>query len=290
MSSSETSLFDFNKSDNSATSQISALVKALEGPDYSYIKAMATPGELGAGIKAGDVNADLNAINDYVNVLISGKGPARVGDSNQPIGDRYFLNTGAKCKGVTIEGDCAKKKSGCPVVAEGDAGLVPRFTVINNIPSGKSSIFPTKLSSTGTAFDSFEGIIPGIVSDVMDFDPAAMFSAFLLPPYPQCAEVDVQVNTGAGVKGGTDYNFESVKRYVILSDIDRQDPCIFTSKENPVSGEKCKEGFANFKDLHKHHAPSKAIIPKDPSVRLYLLLISLLGSYLLFKMLFRSKN
>ena len=108
MSGTETSLFNFNKGDSSATSQISALVKALEGPEYSYIKAMATPGELGAGIKAGDVKNDLNAINDYVNVLISGKGPARKGDSDQPIGDRYFLNTGAKCKGVTIEGNCVR--------------------------------------------------------------------------------------------------------------------------------------------------------------------------------------
>jgi len=288
MSETETSLFNFNKGDSSATSQITALVKALEGPEYSYIKAMATPGDLGAGIKSGDVNADLNAINDYVNVLISGKGPARKGDSDQPIGDRYFLNTGAKCKGVTIEGNCVNEKSGCPPIAEGDAARVPRFTIIDNIPSGKSSIFPTKLSSTGTAFDSFEGILPGIVYDIVQFDPAAMFSAFLLPPYPQCAEVDVQVNTGEGVSGGVDYNFESVKRHVILSDIQKQDPCIFTDKVNPVTKERCKEGFKNLTETQQ--PPTKAIIPNDPSVRIYLILLSLLGSYLLFKMLFRPKN
>lgn len=290
MSSTKTSLFDFNKSGNSSTAEIAALVKALEGPDYSYIKAMKTPGELGVGIQAGDVNADLNAINDYVNVLISGGGPARQGDTNAPIGDRYFLNTGAKCKGVTIEDGCAMEGSGCPAIGEGDAALVPRFAVIDNIPGGDSSIFPQKLSSTGTAFDSFDGILPGIVNDVLQFDPAAMFSAFLLPPYPQCAEVDLQVNTGDGVQGGVDYNFESVKRYVILPEINKLDPCVFTNKTNPISGEKCKESFANLSDLRKHQPPTKAVVPRDPAVRLYMLLVSLLGVYLLFRLLSRPRN
>lgn len=290
----KTSLFDFNKSGNSATSEITALVKALEGPDYSYIKAMKTPGELGAGIKAGDVNANLNAINDYVNVLISGSGPARQGSSSEPIGDRYFLNTGAKCKAVNIVDNCAASADGCPTVGEGDASLVPRFTVINNIPSGKNSLFPDKLSSTGTAFDSFEGILPGIVDDIVEFNPAAMFSAFLLPPYPQCADVAIDVNTGDGVSGGVDYNFESVSRHVILSEIAKLDPCIFTSKDgkrvNPVTNAVCKEGFANLSDAYHRLPPQKAVVPKDPSVRIYILLVSLFASYILFKLLFKQKN
>lgn len=293
-STTETSLFNFNKSGNSATSEITALVKALEGPDYSYIKAMNTPGDLGAGIMAGDVNANLNAINDYVNVLISGKGPARRGNSDQPIGDRYFLNTGAKCKAVNIVDDCAKSADGCPTVGEGDAALVPRFTLINNIPSGKNSIFPDKLSSTGTAFDSFEGILPGIVDDIVEFNPAAMFSAFLLPPYPQCADVAIDVNTGDGVKGGVDYNFESVSRHVILSEIAKLDPCIFSSnggkRVNPVTKEVCQEGFANMNDAYIRSPPIKAVVPKDTSVRIYILLVSLFASYLLFKLIFKQKN
>jgi hypothetical protein len=288
MSTTKTSLFNSNESGGSATSEITALVKALEGPEYSYIKAMATPGELGAGTEPGDVKADLNAINDYVRVLIQGDGPARKGDSSQPIGDRYFLNTGAKCKGVTLTGNCSTESAGCPPIAEGDAALVPRYTVINNIPSGKSSIFPAHLSSTGTGFDSFEGILPGIISDVMQFEPAAMFSAFLLPPHPQCAEVAIDVNAGDGIAsghGGVDLNFESVKRHVILSDIHKQDPCIFTAKVNPVSKEKCQEGFSN---LSKQ--PMRTIVPDNPSVKLYMFLVSLLGSYLVFKLLFKTKN
>ena len=290
----KTSLFDFNKSGNSATSEITALVKALEGPDYSYIKAMKTPGELGAGIKAGDVNANLNAINDYINVLISGRGPARQGSTSEPIGDRYFLNTGAKCKAVNIVDNCAASADGCPTVGEGDASLVPRFTVINNIPSGQNSLFPDKLSSTGTAFDSFEGILPGIVDDIVEFNPAAMFSAFLLPPYPQCADVSIDVNTGDGVSGGVGYNFESVSRHVILSGMAKLDPCIFTSKDgkrvNPVTKGVCKEGFANLSDAYHKRPPQKAVVPKDPSVRIYILLVSLFASYILFKLLFRQKN
>ena len=290
----KTSLFDFNKSGNSATTEITALVKALEGPDYSYIKAMKTPGELGAGIKAGDVNANLNAINDYINVLISGRGPARQGSTSEPIGDRYFLNTGAKCKAVNIVDNCAASADGCPTVGEGDASLVPRFTVINNIPSGQNSLFPDKLSSTGTAFDSFEGILPGIVDDIVEFNPAAMFSAFLLPPYPQCADVSIDVNTGDGVSGGVDYNFESVSRHVILSEIAKLDPCIFTSKDgkrvNPVTKGVCKEGFANLSDAYHKRPPQKAVVPKDPLVRIYILLVSLFASYMLFKLLFRQKN
>lgn len=293
-STTETSLFNFNKGGNSATSEITALVKALEGPDYSYIKAMKTPGDLGAGIKAGDVNANLNAINDYVNVLISGKGPAREGSSDQPIGDRYFLNTGAKCTAVNIVGDCASSSVGCPTIGEGDAARVPRFTVINNIPSGNNSIFPDKLSSTGTGFDSFEGILPGIVDDIVEFNPAAMFSAFLLPPYPQCADVTIDVNTGDGVKGGVDYNFEPISRHVILSEIAKLDPCIFSSKDgkrvNPVTKGVCKEGFTNINEAYYRASPMKAIVPKDPSVRIYILLVSLFASYILFKLLFKRKD
>jgi len=112
-----------------------------------------------------------------------------------------------------------------------------------------------------------------------------MFSAFLLPPYPQCAEATVMVNTGEGVKG-TDYNFEPVKKYVILSDLQRQDPCIFEDKTNPVTGEKCTEGFTTYA---KQAPPTKAVIPADPMVRLYFILVSLFGAYIVYKVLVRER-
>ena len=36
--------------------------------------------------------------------------------------------------------------------------------------------------------------------------------------------------------------------------------------------------------------PERIIMPRDPAVKLYMILVSLLGSYLLYRMLFKKFN
>jgi len=59
---------------------------------------------------------------------------------------------------------------------------------------------------------------------------------------------------------------------------------------NPVTKGVCKEGFTNINEAYYRASPMKAIVPKDPSVRIYILLVSLFASYILFKLLFKRKD
>lgn len=157
---------------NTVSKDISKVEKEFLGPDYKYYKFIRNPHQLGmsgdGSIKA--LSKDIAGIVDYVNLLVSGEGPAST--TGRPLGDKFFLKTGGQCKDV---------KTG---------KLVTRSMYINNVPTGEVNFIPAM--PTVNIGSTFKGIIPGILNDIGDINPLAMFSAFMEGNEPPCAEVSLQ--------------------------------------------------------------------------------------------------
>ena len=130
---------------------------------YSYGKQIPTLSQVGIGPNNG-FQTNLVRTNAYSNVLLWGYG--KVGNVNMsPLGNAYVMNTGSKC---------TDKKTG---------KQVDKQTYINNIPSG--SMFGAQ---TGMM-----GLVPGILEDVADLNPDAIFDALESDISPVCQEVSVIV-------------------------------------------------------------------------------------------------
>lgn len=151
---------------------IDGIEKEFLGPDYKYYNFITKPSELGISGKGnvGALSRDIAGIMDYVQVLVSGKGPGN--SKGQPLGDRFFLKTGGQCKDY---------KTG---------RLVSRSMYIDNVPTGA---IPVVSGLTGVNFPEFRGLVPGIVDNIMDMNPLKLFSAFMEGSEPTCAEVKLPV-------------------------------------------------------------------------------------------------
>ena len=70
----------------------------LLGPSYSYWENIKTPQELGMSSKGTipTIAKDINGLINYVEVLVSGK--SKASKTGKPLGNKFFLKTGATCK------------------------------------------------------------------------------------------------------------------------------------------------------------------------------------------------
>jgi hypothetical protein len=159
----------------------------LLGPDYKYYQHIKTPEELGMSDK-GSISAlakDINGIINYVELLVTGRGDANKSKGGRPLGDRFFLKTGGQCK------DQATGK------------LVDRYMYIDNVPDGS---IPFVSSGIGYKFTTFEGLIPGILSDIDKINPMDMFKAFSQDSEPACREITLET-IGKDGEVGTETRF-----------------------------------------------------------------------------------
>jgi hypothetical protein len=164
------------------------------GPDYNYYSHIRNPSELGMSGK-GNLKAlsnDIAGIMDYVEVLVSGTGPA---SSGKPLGDKFFIKTAGQCK------DYKTNK------------LVNRSMFINNIPTKK---IPIISNLSGMSFPDFRGIVPGMVENIYDINPLKMFSAFMEGNEPLCAEVKLDT---VGTKESSGSGFVPIKELKDLESI-----------------------------------------------------------------------
>jgi hypothetical protein len=154
----------------------------LLGPDYKYYQHIKTPEELGMS-DSGTIKAlgkDINGIINYVELLVTGRGDANKSKGGRPLGDRFFLKTGGQCK------DQATGK------------LVDRYMYIDNVPDGA---IPFISSGIGYKFTTFEGLIPGILSDIDKINPMDMFKAFSQDSEPACSEITLETIGKDGTVG-----------------------------------------------------------------------------------------
>jgi len=191
----------------------SGVKEKLLGPDYTYYDKIKDPASLGMSSK-GTLNAlgsDIEGLQQYVALLVSGKSKASV--TGQPLGNKFFLQTMAKC----------------------DNGE-DRYAYLNFVPNGNIPIISNGL---GVDFSDFKGLIPGTISNLNSFNPMTIMQAFLAGSSPTCQEITMEVIDNNNLKTNETH-------YVSTVDIQNMDACWFSNKTNPITGVKCRETFRGY--------------------------------------------
>jgi hypothetical protein len=222
----------------------------LLGPTYPYYKNIKLPSEIGMSDK-GSLTAlgkDINGLIQYVEVLVSGNSSAS--STGKPLGNKFFLKTGAKCNNVKTN------------------EAVDRYIYVNNVPEGN---IPFISQGLGVNFSEFKGLIPGSMGNLNTLNPFAIMQSFLSGSTPDCQEITmktIDVNN----------NNSSESHFVTLVDIKNIDPCSFNDKKNPITNAKCKETF------------EVANMPDDYISQLYFASLSILGVYILYRVIEKTQH
>lgn len=231
-----------------------AVQDKLLGPTYPYYKNIKAPSALGMSSK-GSVSAvskDINGLIAYVEVLVAGNSKASV--TGGPLGNKFFLKTGAKC--MDNSSDASNNQQ------------VDRYIYVDNVPDGN---IPFISAGMGTNFKDFEGLIPGAMGNLNVLNPFAIMQAFLSGSTPPCQEITMETIDISN-------NKSSETHYVTTVDIKNMDPCMFQDGNNPVNNTKCKESFNKTVSL-----------PSDPMVQLYFFGLAFIGLYVLSKLMAKAR-
>ena len=232
----------------------------LLGPDYQYFKQIKTPGELGVTSDGGldNLAGDISALIAYVELLVSGGGDASA--TGKPLGNKFFLKTGAKCK--VVSGDAT------------NGTVVDRYVYVNNVPDGNIPFISSGLG--GVQFTEFEGLIPGTMSDAAALNPFSLFQAFQLGSTPDCQSVTLEtIDANNSVSSATNY--------VATADIKNMPAAWFPNNTNPITGATEREAFTQ-----RHHRRTRPCtkrmggIPNGTISGLYYTTLGLLCLVLLY--------
>jgi hypothetical protein len=213
--------------------------------NYPYYKNIKTPRELGISSTGNleTLDNDINGLTEYVKLLISGKSDATT--VNGPLGNKYFLKTGAKCRNTS------------------DNKLVDRYIYINNVPQENIPIISNALNAN---FTDFKGLLPGTISNLNALNPFSIMKSFTFGTNPECQEITMET-----IDNNNTSSTET--HYVTMLDIQNINACNFTNKMNPLTNSKCQEGFkCNLK------------YPSDVITQIYFITLMMLLLYLIYKL------
>ena len=232
----------------------------LLGPSYPYYQNIKMPSQIGMGTKGSiqQMSKDIDGLIQYVEVLVTGKSKASA--TGGPLGNKFFLKTGAKCAALDTCTD-PNNVSTCQ--------QVDRYIYIDNVPDGN---IPFISSGLGVNFSDFKGLIPGAMGNLNVLNPYAIMSSFLSGSTPPCQQITMQTIDNNNVQS-------SETNYVTLSDITNMDPCTFSGRKNPVSGKSCKETFQN----------QEMEMPDDPLAQMYFASLGILGLFILYRLMEKSR-
>jgi hypothetical protein len=219
---------------------------------YPYKDNIKTPKQIGINDTGTmpQLGRNIKGLFEYVGLLTTGK--SRASATGGPLGNKYFLKTGAKCQAVDT---CKTNTSGISACEETD-----RYVYINNIPSG--------------------GLITGAIGNLKVLNPAAIFRAFKDSGTPQCQKITMEIvdNNNNKSKGSN---------YVTLGDIESMDPCWFNTstynKVNPITKQKCRESFQN-----PVGANASPVMSDDPIDQLYFAGLAGVGIYIFYRIMEKS--
>ena len=274
---------NFNQSGNifqDSLSNASCLQDSLLGPTYPYWKNIRSPSDLGMSDK-GTISVmakDVAGLINYVELLVTGSGKAS--KTGKPLGNKFFLKTGAKC-------------------TDSNKNLQDRYIYINNVPLGN---IPFISSGMGTNFKDMRGLLPGTMSNLNSLNPLEIIQGFSAGGSPPCQKVTLQtINTDNVVSTET--------HYMTTLDLQSMDPCNFMNGKNPVTNNSCKQAFGSMNnysneyysddeeeddydgfDVREDTDESFLNLPKDPIVQVYLACLGILGVYILYRIMIKSKK
>lgn len=235
-----------------------AVEEKLLGPNYKYYANINTPSDIGMSSKGTikNLTKDVGGLIAYVELLVSGTGDAS--KTGRPLGNKFFLQTGAKCKDVVTGEDA------------------DRYIYIDNVPTGN---IPFLSGGLGINFSDMKGLIPGTISNLNVLNPFAIMQSFLSGSKPDCQEITMETID-------VNNNISSETHFLTTIDLKNMDPCIFPDRKNPVTDRKCVESFENIKQKQDYE---EFLIPDDPYVKIYFLCLATLTIYIFFKISIKAK-
>jgi hypothetical protein len=254
------------------SNNLNNIEEKMFGATYPYYQNIKSPSDLGMSGK-GNLSAlgkDIEGLKEYVGLLVSGK--SKASKTGQPLGNKFFLQTGAKCNAVDTNTD------------------VDRYIYINNVPQGN---IPFISAGLGQNFTDFRGLIPGVLSNLNALNPYKMMQAFFAGSKPDCQPIELQTID-------INNNKSTETHYVALIDIQNMDPCNFLNKTNPITKQKCKQGFTTMDPKGEAKGQAKGELeqtnninndyylpyyePDDIIIQSYLASLGVLGIYILYRL------
>ena len=241
----------------------------LLGPSYPYYQNVKTPEQIGMNADGTipQIAENVSGLINYVEVLVSGNSSASA--TGGPLGNKFFLQTGAKCVPTS-----------CPANSDSSTCQVDRYIYIDNVPTGD---IPFISSAMGTDFTDFRGLIPGAMGNLNVLNPFAIMSAFMSGTTPPCQEITMETIDISN-------NTSSETNYVTVSDISNMDPCTFPNNTNPITNAQCStESFQTNAFQSGVSKNSAYVMSDDPLQIIYLMCLSLIGIYILYCLMQKSK-
>ena len=238
--------------------------EAILGPTYPYYKNNKTPKQIGMSDKGTiqQTAKDIDGLINYVELLVTGNSSASA--TGGPLGNKFFLQTGAKCAAIDNCTD-PNDSSTCQ--------QTDRFIYVDNVPSGN---IPFISSGLGVDFSEFKGLIPGAMSNLNVLNPFAIMRSFMAGSTPPCQQLTMQTID-------VNNNSSSATHYVTLADIQSMDPCIFPNRRNPFTGDGCQETFQT--GVGKD---ASLVMSDDPMDQLYFASLGFVGLYILYRFMEKS--
>jgi hypothetical protein len=163
----------------------------------------------------------------------------------------------------------------------------------------------------GTNFKDLRGLLPGTMSNLNALNPFEIVQGFSAGGTPPCQQVTLQTIT-------TDNKTSTETHYMTKLDLQSMDPCNFGNGKNPITGKKCRQAFGNinnydysneyYNDDEYYTSSSEEedsdddeyeiedtddsilSLPKDPIVQIYLACLGILGIYILYRIMTKSKK
>lgn len=233
--------------------------ESLLGPDYQYFKNIKMPNEMSINSTGTlpQLGRNVNGLIGYVELLVAGGGQAS--KTGRPLGNKFFMKTGAQCKDINT------------------GEKVDRFIYVNNVPQGN---IPFVSGLTGANFSELKGLIPGVMGNLNVLNPFAIMSAFLAGSEPDCKEITLETID-------VNNNRSTASHFVTMIDLENMDPCSFSERKNPVNGKPCTETFTNNTDLKLNE--NLIEMPDDAITQIYFALLATLGIYMFYKIAEKTK-
>ena len=188
------------------------------------------------------------------------------------------------------------------IAKNSDQITVPRHVFIDHIPTGE-------IPGVGN-LAHLRGLVPGVIGNILQINPAKMIGAFTQPPNPPCVHLDTQTITFKKNEDGSTYwnpgeggrhTIENQKKWVAISDLATLNPCslkntkingktitVNTNPYRPSFKPDCgEEGFEN---LFKEARLDKIKLPminfkNKPIAKIFNAGFGVLLAYLLYKIL-----
>lgn len=259
------------------------------GPSYDYVAHIKTPGELGMSSEGSfdAVEKDVKGLLAYIDTMVSGYGALGTATKTKtgknsfrsypfPLGNKFFLDTAVKCK-------------------DEDGDEHTRSIYINNVPDG-SIPFLSNVDKN-IQLKGFQGLLPGVMSNLAQIHPLKILGAFTTGPAPRCQLITMDTIDENHVK-------KRESRYVTNDDIANIPDSWFPpdkpsssydldTSEDTDKGDSKKGGglFDGFRtmDEAKPQKEDYSQMPDDIVIKIYYSMLGLLGIYILLRMMMKKK-